>query len=751
VQIGSARGSATTRVLIGTLLSVSVPALAPATSGRTQAGDDKEQWFAQVRATKRVAAVRTLAPMTLDGSLSEAEWQLAAPAQDFYQQVPDEGSLATEPSEVRFLYDDENLYVGARLYDSDVDRVVVNELARDFSYRDGDAFSIVLDTFHDKRNTVSFTTNPAGAKRDVQTYDEGRQTNSDWDAVWYVATGRFEEGWTVEMAIPFKSLRFFRTRETQEWGLQIFRVIRRKNEITMWSPVARQFNEFRNSYHGVLTALEDVQPGRDLSIKPFVLDSLESGLPDELGEPDGDAGWSNHPDGGLDLKYGLASSLTLDASWRTDFAQVEADAQQVNLTRFSLFFPEKREFFLENQGSFQVGDLGRQGGGDGPLLLPFFSRRIGLRGGDPVPIIAGARLTGKTGRYGVGLLNMQTREQDGIPGANYTAVRVSREFLRNSAVGGSYFGRESQDADGYSRTAGADVRLNFRRTIDIDAFVLRSAAQGESGDPWAGRGAFRWTSDLYTTRAAYTHIGAGYRNDVGFTPRRGVGITTWELERNLRPQSVERVVRQFTIGTEGVLYAEADLDRWLSRDVRFDFSTEFQDGGRLGVDYDRIFELLDEPFEIQEGITIPTGTYRFDQVVINYFSDPSKWLSGTAGYTMGGFWDGDIVGWSGSVRMRASERLAGEVSYERNSVDLPAGQFDTDLAALRVDYSFTTTMFLNAYIQYNSVADSWFSNIRFNLIHRPLSDVFVVYNEVRPEDGPAARAFTVKYTHRIGF
>jgi len=738
-----ARAQLALRAGIIVVISIGAP---PARSfaASPQAVEDKERWFAEVRAGKRVGAVRVQGPITIDGELVEPGWQQAEAARDFYQQVPDEGAPATEATQVRFLYDETNLYVGALLFDEDASQLVVNELTRDFSYRDGDAFSLVLDTFHDKRNSVSFATNPAGAKRDLQTYDEGRQSNADWDAVWYVETGRFEGGWTVEMAIPFKSLRFFQPDAAQEWGLQIMRIIRRKNEITMWSPVARQFDEFRNGYHGVLTQLEGVRPGRDASIKPFLLGRAERGF-------GGDGGWSTDPDGGVDLKLGLASSLTLDASWRTDFAQVEADAQQVNLTRFSLFFPEKREFFLENQGSFQVGDLGRRGGGDGPLLLPFFSRRIGLRAGEPVPIIAGGRVTGKAGRFGVGLLNMQTREDGGIPGANYTGVRLSREIRRNSAIGAYYFGRESQDAEGHSRVAGADVRLNFKRTIDVDAFVLRSHASDQQGDPWAGRGAFRWTSDLYTTRLAYTHIGDGYRNDLGFAPRRGVGITTWELERNLRPKSVEQVVRQFTIGSEGALYSESDLDRWLSRNIRFDFSAEFQDGGRLGVDYDRIFEVLDEPFEIQPGNAVPTGTYRFDQVVATYFSDSSKWLSGSLRYTRGGFWDGSLSGWRGTLRARANEHLAAELSYERNSVDLPSGTFETDLAAFRVDYSFNSSLFLNAFVQYNSVADAWFSNLRFNFIHRPLSDLFLVYNEVRPADGPTERALALKYTYRIGF
>lgn len=699
--------------------------------------------YESIRATKRVEALRINEPVSVDGRLTEPAWELAQPARDFSQQIPDEGELTTEPTEVRFLYDEENLYVGGFLWDSEPERTITNELKRDFGFRNGDGFCLVLDTFNDKRNTVSFMTNPAGAKRDIQTYDEARETNQDWDAVWYVKTGRFEGGWTVEMAIPFKSLRFFESGGTQEWGLQIMRIIRRKNEITMWSPVPRQFNQFRNAYHGVLTGIRQVRPGHNFWLKPFAISELHRNK-DET-----DRLWTNSPDGGFDLKYGVASSLTLDGSYRTDFAQVEADEQQINLTRFSLFFPEKREFFLENQGSFRVGDQARRGVGDDPFLIPFFSRRIGLRSGEPVPIVGGARLTGKIGRNGVGLLNMQTEEDAGEPASNYTALRFSREVMRNSALGGFYLGRESEGD--YNRVMGADARFNFRRTLDLDAYVLKSSAPEIDRDPWAGRGALRLATDLYTARLAYTHIGAGYRNDLGFTPRTDVGILSWEIERNLRPRATYQWVRQYTIGTQGFLYTDADMEEQLTRLVRFDFGAEFADGGRFELFHDRNYELLEDPFEIHQGVVIPEDVYRFNQTQVTYDSDSSKWLSGNVSYQTGDFWTGNIRRVSTGLRIRASQQLALASTYERNRVRLEEGNFTTDLLRFRVDYSFSTRMFLNAFIQYNSVADAWLTNIRFNFIHRPLSDLYVVYNETRLLREPTQRSLIVKYTHRIAF
>jgi hypothetical protein len=265
---------------------------------------------------------------------------------DFYQQFPDEFGPATERGEVRFLFDDQNLYIGGMLFDREPGRLIIDSLRRDFSNFQSDSFLIVLDTFLDRRNGYGFATNPGGAQRDVQSTDNGRRNDANWDAAWLTRSRVLDNGWSTEIAIPFKTLRF-PAGDRQEWGLNLQRVIRRKNEFVTWSPVPRQFSHYTVSYAGVLTGVAGVQSGSDLRVTPFTTGQFQTGSRS--------SGWDGDGDGGVDLKWGLTSSLLLDASYRTDFSQVEADEQQINLTRFSLFFPEKRQFFLESPASFQVG------------------------------------------------------------------------------------------------------------------------------------------------------------------------------------------------------------------------------------------------------------------------------------------------------------------------------------------------------------------------------------------------------------
>ena len=362
----------------------------------------------------------------------EAEWQSATPATDFVQQQPREGAPATHRSEVRFLYDDDNLYVGGRFTEDEIDRLVVNELKRDFIARDGDLVVLNLDTFKDKLNAYNFQTNPACALRDSQSYDEGRNINANWDGVWTCRSTVEADGFVIEQAIPFKQLRFPRQAE-QEWGLNIFRLIRHSNEQTIWTGVPRQFNQFKMSYAGVLDGISDVKPGRNIRVKPFVIGNLSRR----------NNGNDASADGGLDVKIGLGTNLVLDATWRTDFSQVEVDTQQVNLTRFSLFFPESREFFLENQGNFQIGGFTNTSNN----LIPFFSRTIGLSDtGTPIPIVGGVRLTGRVGRTTVGVLNMQTEEETrvgrpALPAANFTG-RPREPRLLLELVGGRLRARQ---------------------------------------------------------------------------------------------------------------------------------------------------------------------------------------------------------------------------------------------------------------------------------------------------------------------
>jgi len=699
--------------------------------------------YDEIRAGKRVEAIRIEERIVIDGHLDETVWQRAQPAVDFYQQEPNEGELASRPTEVRFLYDDTMLYVGAMLYDDEPEKLITNELRREFNGRQSDSFALVLDVFRDGQTGFGFLTNPGGAIRDTQSYDNGRN-DPNWNGVWFCRTAILENGWSLEFGIPFKTLRF-PTREAQEWGLQMSRMIRRENEMAMWSPVPRPFTHYRVSDAGLLTGIQAQSSGTNVRVLPYAKAETEQGLPDS----DDFSG-----DGGVDVKWGLTSSLVLDGTYRTDFSQVEADAQQINLTRFSLFFPEKRQFFLESPGSFQIG-LTSPGGENRRDLLPFFSRRIGLSSrGQPIPVVGGLRLTGREGPWGIGVLNMQTRDfeertGDLRPADNFTAIRMTRDVARGSSLGGFYFGRESDGTVTHNRVGGLDLLTQPTRTLRIEAFGMQSTTDGAPSD-WAGRAGFSYEGNTNHAYLFHLYVGDQFRHDLGFVRREDIGMTFGKYEKIFRPQAMSRWVREHTFGATLEAVQDSDYQELQTRVGGLRYAMEFQDSGVFSVNYDDTHELLTEPFEISDGVVIPVGEYDFAEARVNYQSNISAPLSGDIQFGSGSFWSGDRKLVSGGLRVRLSEHVAVSGSFERNSVDLPEGAFVTNLGSMNLDWSFTPRMFLNAFIQYNSDTDAWLSNVRFNLIHRPLSDIFVVWNETRGPD-TTFRSVIFKYTQMFAF
>jgi hypothetical protein len=685
---------------------------------------------------KRAQAVRIPnGRIAVDGALSEEEWRLATPAANFVQQTPVEYGTPTEPSEVRFLYDDENLYVGAMLYDDQPDRLITNELKRDFQARDGDLFVLALDTFHDLRNSYGFQTNPGGAWRDTQSFDEGRTTNGNWDGVWSVKTSTVAGGWIVEYAIPFKTLRFPRA-DAQEWGLSMMRLIRRKNEVTMWTPIPRQFSQFRMAYGGVLDGIAGVKPGLNLRIKPFATGNVSRRAD----------GTTRDGDGGFDVKLGIGTGLVLDATYRTDFSQVEADAQQVNLTRFNLFFPEKREFFLENQGSFQIGRTYETND-----LVPFFSRSIGLENGTPVPIEGGLRLSGRTGRNDVGLLNIQTKDD------NFSVLRYGRQLKGSSTANVFYLGKEG--GPDFNRVAGADLRVTPHRLVSFDFLAMGSDSTsdeaGGSGDAVAG-GAWRTGGIFEANRteleASFTSLGDGFRDALGFIPRTGVDISRVAATQRFRPKSLERVVREFR---PQLAYDRYDRSGFgvETATLRPNVTVEFQDGSTITATVRDNEEANLDPFRVRQNYSIAPGRYQFTDGEVSFTTSRARALSWTGGYRTGGFWHGTRDGVSGGVRVRVSEKVAASATMSRDVLQLAGQSFTSDLLQMRLDTSFSTRMFLNAFVQYNGVTRDVSSNVRFDFVHHPLSDLFIVYNETRPTGTSLrpSRSLAVKLTHLLSF
>ena len=736
------------------------PPVAPETIARDAAG----------RATVR--AVLLDEPLQVDGELNEAIYDTVPPVSDFIQQLPDVGEPATERTDTWIFYDAQNVYVAARNWDSAPEsQWVANEMQRDsFQLINNDSFSVGFDTFYDRRNGFIFMVNPIGGIFDFQITDEGNP-NTDWNPVWDVQTGRFDGGWTVEMEIPFKSIRF-RPGTSQIWGLQIGRNVRWKNEWTYLTPVPISGGPgmFRLSAAGTLTGVEVPEGNRTFEIKPYGIGSMATdvnAVPLVSNAGDGDFG--------LDVKYGVTQNLTADFTYNTDFAQVEVDEQQVNLTRFSLFFPEKREFFLEGRGIFDFGrgvtfggmtgpgGGGRPGGGGffggGYAPTIFFSRRIGLDGGQTVPILGGGRLTGKVGNFSVGALNIQTDDVAGTSAAstNFTVVRLKRDILRRSRIGGIFTGRSvSTEGDGSNAAFGLDAAFAFYDNVNFNGYYARTRTPGLEGDDESYQAAFTYNGDRYALGVDHLLVGDNFNPEIGFLRRDDFRRTFVQAQFSPRPASID-AVRQFTWGgsLEYILNGAGQLE---SRVAQTSFGTEFENSDQFSVDLQRRYELLVDPFDISSDVSIPVGGHGFQDYYASYSMGAQRKISGTFSLQRGEFFDGDItaIGYSRG-RIEITPQMSIEPSISVNRIALPGGRFTTKLATTRFTYTFTPRMFFSGLLQYNSSRDVLSTNLRLRWEYQPGSELFVVYNDQRDTGLGRSfpmldnRAFIVKFTRLFRF
>ena len=703
------------------------------------------------RATIR--AIELPAGIQLDGQLDEQVYYTVPAITGFIQQAPDEGAPATEKTEAWILFDADNIYVAGRVWDSaPPSQWVANEMRRDTrQLRQNDTFAVIFDTFYDRRNGVAFYTNPLGALADFAITNEGNP-NSDWNPIWDVRTGRFEGGWTVEMEIPFKSLRY-RPGPSQVWGVQLRRNVRRKNEWAYITPLPISAGSgsagiFRVSDAGTLVGLDVPSGSRNLEIKPYGIGGISTNL--AASEPTVNA---RDGAGGLDVKYGITQNLTADFTVNTDFAQVEVDEQQVNLTRFSLFFPEKREFFLEGRGIFGFarggvgggfgGALRRGGqgggffgGGNAPTL--FYSRQIGLQNRTVVPIVGGGRVTGKIGAFDVGVLNIQA-DDDELARAemtNFTVVRLKRDILRRSSIGGILTNRSiSLLGDGASQTYGADATFSFYENVSLLAYAARTRTPGFEDEDLSYQGRFNYGGDLYGFQAEHLLVEDDFNPEVGFLRRDNFRRTYATARFSPRPRSLTSI-RQFRLEGSYDYIETADLGIVETRQSQLGFSTELENSDRFGVSVADNFEFLHGEFTPgPDEVAFPVGGYQFFDVEGTYSPGAQRRLNGTFTVRAGGYFNGNIR----SVQFRqgrveVTERLSLEPSVSVNWIDSPQGSFRTDLIVSRVNLSFTPRMFFSGLIQYNSGTNTVSNNLRLRWEYSPGSELFVVYTEDRVTD-----------------
>ncbi len=696
--------------------------------------------YETARFDKNVVAVRTTEEISLDGILDEGAWDRAVAATNFVQRRPNPGAASEERTEVRVLFDDDNLYVAFYCFDSQANRIVVNDLEEDFNFRGSDGVTLAIDSRHDLRSGFLFVTNPAGAKSDGQV--SLTRLDLDWDGVWDVGASRDGDGWYAEFAIPFKTLRFSLA-ASQEWGINFNRRIIRLNEESDWAPIPIRYNISRVSQYGTLRGLEGVRQGRNLTVTPFATAGFTQTRP--VGDPLAEFETDQNYDGGVDMKYSLTPSVTLDATYRTDFAQVEVDQQQVNLTRFNLFFPEKRDFFLENSSTFDFGAGGN--------LVPFFSRRIGLsRSGTPIPILGGGRVTGQLGRYDVGFLAMNTERLDATPANSYIVGRMKRNLLTNSWVGGLFTQRDSTIDGDYNRVYGADVHFQFYDRLVLDSHILGSDTPGQSGQNQARQFQAAWRDDELTIAAGYNEIQANFNPEVGFVRRRNNTRYNGQVFWNPLVES-SPVFRNFVLGTSLDYYKDGTTRQIGTRDARLDVGVRFEDNSLVDFSVLNTFDRLTDPFGIRTDISIPGGDYSFLSYSARATTSPGRRISGNGRVEWGEFWNGRRRSFSGGVGWKPNFHIKIDADYRRNQVNLPNGSFTTNLVGARVLYAFTPDAFLNAFFQYNTDTRQVSSNIRFNIIHHPLSDFFLVYNDLRDSHNGRVlqRAVIVKFTNLFNF
>jgi hypothetical protein len=721
------------------------------------------------RATLRATRVTT--PIRVDGQLDEAIYQTVPPISGFIQNDPHEGDAATEKTDVWILFDGDNVYVTARCWETHPERMVANEMRRDSpNIVQNDAFAFSFDTFYDRRNAVLFEVNAIGGRIDAQVTNE-RQVNMDWNPIWDFHVGRFEGGWTLETAIPFKSLRY-RPGRAQVWGFNARRTNRWKNEVSYLTRIPASLTlrgHFQASLMAAVVGLEAPSTSRNLEIKPYGISQLTADRTTTPAVADHvDANW------GLDVKYGVTRGLTADFTYNTDFAQVEADEQQVNLTRFSLLFPEKREFFLENQGIFAFGGTlgigggggggGGQGGGGGaggnssdtPLL--FYSRRIGLSNLRPVPINGGGRLTGRVDRYSVGVLNIQSGREPitGMPSSNFSVARLKRDILRKSSIGAIFTGRSvSENGVGSNQAYGFDGAFSFYDNLSINTYWAKTRSDGVAGGDTSYRGQLDYGGDRYGVQLERLAVGDQFNPEVGFVRRHDMLRNFGLLRFSPRPHSNRRI-RRFS-WTGSFTHIENGAGRVETRDWQGEFAIEFQNSDRVSVDHSDVYEFLPVPFEIASGITLPVQGYQYASTRSTFTLGQQRRIAGNFSVEHGTFYSGHktTVSWSrGRVNMTPQLSVEPRISVDR--VDLAEGSFTTRLVGSRVVYTVTPMMFISTLVQYNSATNVLAANVRLRWEYRPGSELFIVWNEQRdtlsttfPE--LANRAFVVKINRLFRF
>jgi hypothetical protein len=694
--------------------------------------------------TKTMRAQRMSSPVRVDGALDEEPWRMAAATTDFVQQDPNVDEPVSEATEVRVLVDDEAIYFGIVCRDADAHGVIARELRRDNAFAGDDHFEILLDTFHDHRNAYHFAINPLGTQYDAFITDEGHDVNTEWNERWWSETQRTAGGWTAEIKIPFTALRS--GRDPDVFGVNFKRYIRRKNESAHWTGWSRDFPFLQVSQAGHLLGVERLKTGLKLRVKPYLL----GGFRDAAGA--GSADVTRLSDVGLEtVRFSVTPGLTAELTANTDFAQTEVDEAVINLTRFPLFFPEKREFFLERAGIFEFGLGGRRGGTAERNLQMFFPRRIGLTDDRvPVPVKGGAKLVGHVAGLDIGLLDVQTGRFEAAPGSNYLVFRGKRNVLARSNVGLFASQRQAAGSDD-NRVIGGDASFTLFKNTDIQGFLATSTTPGVDGNNRVGRAKYNWFTDRHEIFLEHLYIGPEFKHDVGFVRRTDIQRTDAAYIWQPRPQRWN--VRNFVLRNE--LVYTTDIQRTLlGREQISQWTTRFQSDDATRINTTHTFDRVDRAFEIANGVVVPAGDYRFRDTWLEYEGSGRRVVSGRIRYGGGDFYGGARRYVQIAPAFHPLPLISLEASYEYDDVTLPQGAFATHVVNGRMNFNLSNRWLTTTIAQYDSAASRQVLFFRLNYIFRPGDNIFFVFNQTTEPTSLARerdRAVMLKWTYAFDF
>lgn len=691
------------------------------------------------QALRPIYAVRVDKGPKMDGVLNDAVWKEARPIEGFVQRDPDYWVPTTERTVARILYDHKQIYFGFECFDSEPTQIVANYMRRDSELWGDDHVQILLDTYNDRQNGVFFFVNSLGAKRDLILSQEGRTYNEDWDCIWEAKGHQHNSGWSVEVAIPFDQLRFKEEEETI-WGINLARFIARKTESVALMVGRRSSSptqRYRTTDLAQLRGLKSLKTKRLLQIKPYM---LPGGLQDlQVTDPVASASFES----GVDVRYGVTPNMMLDLSYNTDFAQVEGDQEQVNLTQFQLFFPEKREFFLEGSTLFDFGESASRRGGDiRPPTLLFYSRRIGLEDGQPVPILLGTKLSGKTSETSVGMLNVLTESkivQNGavVPGSNFSILRVKQDVLTRSNIGAIIVNKQTQVPDlgwgPYNRAGGVDFSLSPSNALNIQGFYARTwdSEIGKAGDAGFVQGTY--TGSVYSGTVKAITIEEDFQPKTGFVNRRVglAGFRRYESESRARIPSPIKLIRYASMGPRLRMITDRNnnVKFW---DLRLSAFPRFNTGDWFRFELTQTHDVVERTFRPSQkrlDIVIPQGIYNFTTFRTGPYPSRSRKLRPEFALEIGTYYTGQRYRLMLQNGFRPSGKLSIETDYEVNLLRLPEGNLNIHVLSNRLIYSFTTDFYLKLFTQWNNDRELASLNFLLNYRFRPGSDIYLVYDQ----------------------